>query len=64
VLRDVISGLVSSPHQLQSTLDSLDSWASRTRVIRTRAETDAGTATGAIGTATSLDHRSRTPHSG
>jgi RNA polymerase sigma-70 factor (ECF subfamily) len=64
VLRDVISGLVSSPHQLQSTLDSLDSWASRTRISRTGAQTDAGTATSAVGTATSLDIGSRTPHSG
>jgi RNA polymerase sigma-70 factor (ECF subfamily) len=64
VLRDVISGLVSSPHQLQSTLDSLDSWASRTRVSRNRGETDAGAATSAVGTATGLDTGSRTPHSG
>jgi RNA polymerase sigma-70 factor (ECF subfamily) len=62
-LRDVISGLASTPYQLQSTLDSLDSWASRTRVSRSPAEAGrAGVVTGAGATATSFDASSRTPH--
>lgn len=37
-LKDLLAELASSPDQLQSTLDSLDSWASRTQASRDRFE--------------------------